>query len=44
MITWPAITTRARIDHVFNLGDDELLAIDALDAGNRLGPHPDELN
>jgi len=28
----------------FNLGDDELQAIDALDAGNRLGPHPDELN
>lgn len=28
----------------FNLGEDELQAIDALDAGNRLGPHPDELN
>lgn len=28
----------------FNLSDDELQAIDALDAGNRLGPHPDELN
>ncbi len=28
----------------FHLDDDELQAIDALDAGNRLGPHPDELN
>lgn len=28
----------------FHLGEDELQAIDALDAGNRLGPHPDELN
>ncbi|MDQ6648227.1 MAG: aldo/keto reductase [Pseudomonadota bacterium] len=28
----------------FDLGEDELQMIDALDAGNRLGPDPDELN
>ena len=28
----------------FGLSDEELKAIDALDTGNRLGPHPDELN
>jgi diketogulonate reductase-like aldo/keto reductase len=28
----------------FELSVDEMKAIDALDAGNRMGPHPDELN
>jgi diketogulonate reductase-like aldo/keto reductase len=28
----------------FELSADEMKAIDALDAGNRMGPHPDELN
>jgi diketogulonate reductase-like aldo/keto reductase len=28
----------------FELSGDEMKAIDALDAGNRMGPHPDELN
>jgi 2,5-diketo-D-gluconate reductase A len=28
----------------FGLSDEDLEAIDALDIGNRLGPHPDELN
>ena len=28
----------------FNLKDEELRSIDALDSGNRLGPHPDEMN
>ncbi|HVI55744.1 MAG TPA: aldo/keto reductase [Luteibacter sp.] len=28
----------------FELSTDEMKAIDALDAGNRMGPHPDQLN
>jgi diketogulonate reductase-like aldo/keto reductase len=28
----------------FELSADEMKAIDALDAGNRMGPHPDQLN
>jgi len=28
----------------FELSADEMRAIDALDAGNRMGPHPDQLN
>jgi 2,5-diketo-D-gluconate reductase A len=28
----------------FELSTDEMKAIDGLDAGNRMGPHPDELN
>lgn len=48
IVTIPKSVTRRRIEenarlYHFSLDDDEVAAIDALDAGDRIGPHPDLL-